>query len=91
MNLNLKFIDAVSYIMNISKEYGFNSAREWASKAYEVGEISYEDLKQYEQINNLRNMIVHGKAESTEISVEIYDFAVKMKKTIINSKLRKEI
>ena len=91
MNLNLKFLDVVNEIMNIAKEYGLNSSREWAIKAHEAGEISYEDLKQYEQINYLRNMMVHGKAESTEISIEIFEFAVKIKNIIINSKIRKNI
>ena len=68
MGNNETFEDLMNDVNNTAKGYGYKNGIDWARYAQRSNEISYTDLRDYENCHDLRVRYSHGGARDIFIS-----------------------
>ena len=89
MGNNETFEDLMNDVNNTAKGYGYKNGIDWARFAQRSNEISYTDLRDYENCHDLRVRFSHGGARDIFISDSTLNKTRRFLRQIRNSRLRK--
>ena len=89
MDYNSALEDTMDNVNNIAQGYGFINGIDWAKEAQKRGEISWDQLKKYENVHRLRVSFSHGNARDIKCTYETYHIAKNFESDVRRSPIRK--